>query len=105
MIAWLSGSEVCGPKFIVPRHRRLTTRPSRPTCVYSTALLTPGPGRLLKLYVALTEATRIATTRAGRTLAVVQPRRALGGDAGSGHACPRGSGPRAVPHDDRLALL
>ena len=30
MIAKLSASVVCGPKFIVPRHRRLTFRPVRP---------------------------------------------------------------------------
>src|SRR5512141_1737216 len=35
MIVWLSASEACGPKFIVPRHRRETTRPRCPTCVYS----------------------------------------------------------------------
>src|ERR1044072_2488235 len=34
-MVWLSSSEVCGPKFIVPRQSRDTTRPSRPTCVYS----------------------------------------------------------------------
>ena len=35
MIVWLSASGVCGPKFIVPRHTRLTTRPRCPTWVYS----------------------------------------------------------------------
>ena len=34
MIAWLSASSVCGPKFIVPRTSRLTLSPVRPSCVY-----------------------------------------------------------------------
>src|SRR5690606_21186163 len=40
MMAWLSASSVCGPKFIVPRTRRLTLSPVRPSCVYS---MTPHP--------------------------------------------------------------
>ena len=39
MMAWLSFSVVCGPKFIVPRHRRLTLRPVRPSDVYSMVFL------------------------------------------------------------------
>src|SRR5882724_7849883 len=35
MIAKLSGSLVCGPKFMVPRQRRLTRRPVRPRRTYS----------------------------------------------------------------------
>src|SRR3954452_5484322 len=35
MIAWESSSDVCQPKFIVPRHSRDTERPLRPRCVYS----------------------------------------------------------------------
>ena len=35
MMAKLSGSVVCGPKFIVPRQSRLTDRPVRPRFVYS----------------------------------------------------------------------
>src|SRR5690606_18402533 len=38
MIAWESSSEVCGPKFIVPRQSRLTLRPVRPSCAYSMFL-------------------------------------------------------------------
>src|SRR5690242_14229830 len=34
MMAWLSASSVCGPKFIVPRTSRLTLSPVRPSCVY-----------------------------------------------------------------------
>src|SRR5258708_6624966 len=34
MIAWESCSEVCGPKFMVPRQTRLTCRPERPRWVY-----------------------------------------------------------------------
>src|SRR5579872_5957843 len=37
MIACDSFSSVCGPKFIVPRHRRLTLRPVRPSRVISMA--------------------------------------------------------------------
>jgi hypothetical protein len=33
MIAWLAGSSVCQPKFIVPRQSRETDRPVRPRCV------------------------------------------------------------------------
>src|SRR5579862_3458038 len=39
MIAKLSSSVVFGPKFIVPRHNRLTLRPVRPNWVYSNTLL------------------------------------------------------------------
>src|SRR5881396_2737464 len=39
MIAKLSASLVCGPKFIVPRHSRLTCKLVRPRCVYSMAVL------------------------------------------------------------------
>ena len=43
MIAYESGSGVCGPKFMVPRHSRLTTRPRWPTWVYSMpSSLRPG---------------------------------------------------------------
>ena len=35
MMAWESASSVCGPKFIVPRHSRLTFKPVRPRYVYS----------------------------------------------------------------------
>jgi hypothetical protein len=38
MIRCESSSEVCGPKFMVPRQSRLTTSPSRPTCVVSIAM-------------------------------------------------------------------
>ena len=34
MIAWLSASFVCGPKFMVPRTSRLPVSPVRPSCVY-----------------------------------------------------------------------
>jgi len=44
MMACESDSLVCGPKFMVPRHRRLTVRPVRPRCVYSMGSLFP-PGR------------------------------------------------------------
>lgn len=37
MIAWLSASSVCGPKFMVPRTSRLTLSPVRPSCVYFMA--------------------------------------------------------------------
>jgi hypothetical protein len=33
MMAKLSASFVCGPKFMVPRHRRLTESPVRPRFV------------------------------------------------------------------------
>src|SRR6266545_8029494 len=39
MIAKLSASLVCGPKFIVPRHNRLTCRPVRPRDIYCMLLL------------------------------------------------------------------
>src|SRR5947208_9191381 len=39
IIAKLSVSLVWGPKFIVPRHSRLTCKPVRPRWVYSTAVL------------------------------------------------------------------
>src|ERR687895_2384204 len=39
MIASESSSEVSGPKFIVPRHSRLTSSPVRPRWVYSTCKL------------------------------------------------------------------
>ena len=42
MIAWLSGSSVSGPKFMVPRHSRLTDRPVRPRCVYSMPCILRG---------------------------------------------------------------
>src|SRR5664280_2490864 len=35
-IACESSSDVSGPKFMVPRHSRLTDRPLRPRCVYCT---------------------------------------------------------------------
>jgi hypothetical protein len=35
MIAWESSSEASGPKFIVPRHSRLTSSPLRPRWVCS----------------------------------------------------------------------
>src|SRR5215471_10953897 len=45
MIVCDSASGVSGPKFIVPRQSRLTTRPRWPTCVYSIAgSLRPGHG-------------------------------------------------------------
>src|SRR5665811_999229 len=34
MMEWASASWVCGPKFMVPRHRRETDRPERPRWVY-----------------------------------------------------------------------
>ncbi len=34
--AYESSRPVTGPKFIVPRQMRLTSRPVRPRCVYST---------------------------------------------------------------------
>src|SRR5450756_1736432 len=34
MMEWAAGSSVCGPKFMVPRHRRETDRPERPRWVY-----------------------------------------------------------------------
>ena len=37
MMAWAWASSVCGPKFMVPRHRRETVRPERPRCVYCIA--------------------------------------------------------------------
>src|SRR5919109_2855420 len=37
MTAKLSASVVCGPKFIVPRQRRLTLSPVRPRLTYCTA--------------------------------------------------------------------
>src|SRR5580765_8846755 len=37
MIAKPSASEVCEPKFIVPRQSGLTSRPERPRCRYSMA--------------------------------------------------------------------
>ena len=54
MIAWLSRSAVCGPKFIVPRHSGETRRPSRPRWRYSTprvyrgepVIRRPAPGLL-----------------------------------------------------------
>src|SRR6266545_3507717 len=39
MIVKLSASAVCWPKFMVPRHSRLTLRPVRPRWVYFTVLL------------------------------------------------------------------
>ena len=44
-----SSAEVCGPKFMVPRHSRLTTRPSRPTwvvCMAMTASVSVSTDRL-----------------------------------------------------------
>src|ERR1700684_2332031 len=38
MMACESAGEVSGPKFMVPRHRRLTLRPERPRWVYSMPL-------------------------------------------------------------------
>src|SRR5437763_11325199 len=39
MTAKLSLSLVCGPKFMVPRQRRLTFRPVRPRCAYCISVL------------------------------------------------------------------
>ena len=33
MMSWLSVTSVTGPKFMVPKQRRLTLRPVRPRCV------------------------------------------------------------------------
>src|SRR5271166_4283023 len=52
MMAWASGGGVSGPKFMVPRQRRLTLRPERPRWMYSMSLafhgaaisLAPMPG-------------------------------------------------------------
>src|SRR5712691_12028263 len=38
MIAWASVGGVSGPKFMVPRQRRLTLRPERPRWIYSMLL-------------------------------------------------------------------
>src|ERR1700744_6593908 len=38
MIVCASAAGVSDPKFIVPRHSRLTERPERPRCVYSMPL-------------------------------------------------------------------
>jgi hypothetical protein len=45
MIACASSGGVSGPKFMVPRQRRLTERPERPRCVYSMTLAFHTPGR------------------------------------------------------------
>ena len=47
MIVCESDPLVCGPKFIVPRHRRLTTRPRRPTWVNSMARVYVAAGERL----------------------------------------------------------
>src|SRR5229473_6577976 len=55
MIAWASAGGVSGPKFMVPRQRRLTLRPERPRWMYSMPLpfhgaaisLAPMPGHAL----------------------------------------------------------
>src|SRR3954452_2850634 len=46
MMAKLSGSVVCGPKFIVPRHRGLTRKPERPSGRWFISIFLPKP-RLL----------------------------------------------------------
>src|SRR5690348_8892731 len=51
MMLWLSSTSVTGPKFIVPRHSRLTERPVRPRCVYSMA--SSLPRRLMRVAVGL----------------------------------------------------
>src|SRR5215469_16777649 len=47
MMAWASAAGVSDPKFIVPRHSRLTDRPVLPRCVYSMRVafhtMSPGP--------------------------------------------------------------
>src|SRR5439155_24419801 len=43
MIASASVAGVSGPKFMVPRHRRLTERPERPRWMYSILLSLPWP--------------------------------------------------------------
>ena len=83
MIVWLSASGACGPKFMVPRHRRLTTRPRRPTCVYSMGRKFTGARRVAQ--AAASEPSRSGSRAPGMnmnpivTAAAQQPRPDQGG--------------------------
>src|SRR5450755_1157572 len=72
MMACASAGGVSGPKFIVPRHRRLTLRPERPRWVYSILLAFHDPGGAVGGDpLAGTAATYSAASLAGPALAAL----------------------------------
>src|SRR3954464_6798709 len=85
MIAWESSSEVCQPKFMVPRQRRETDRPLRPRCVYS---MSSHPGTLAGVpqtdsappFSACAAATAVTRAEGGGLVADLDP----GWDVGGG---------------------
>src|ERR1700689_3934099 len=99
MMAWASAGEVSGPKFIVPRQRRLTLRPERPRGGYS---MRPSLSRRRSVTVGgnpLAGAAGRRAVAAGGAPADVHERLAAGGrsaQTGRGGPAPGGQ-PRPPP--------